>query len=397
MFGLYIHWPFCLSKCIYCDFGSKVVSHEEVNNSEFQNAYCECCKRQLRYFAKKIKSSGKTDALTSIYFGGGTPSLMRVDIVKDLIREAECLFGLTADSEITLEANPASIDKDRLLSLCDAGVNRISLGVQSFNNNTLAWLGRHHTAEQAMYMLDDTRKIFPKWSFDLIYGLPKQTIEEWLTELRLAYQISPLHLSLYTLIVDDNTPLGRMVSNGNVASKTNDELAEFYDVTNNFIKNHLTNNQMQLAQYEVSNYSISKHRSMHNCCYWQSYDYIGVGAMAHGRLFYSDGRYEIINKTNIREWMDDVYNKKMCGLQIERQLSSQEIVEEILLMGLRMIDGIDIYDINHRFNLELNEYLNIHAISRFIQDGYVMYDGKILKLTYNGLKILDILLPKILL
>ncbi len=389
MFGIYFHWSYCLSKCIYCDFGSSIIDNK-VDFEQLQSDYLECCKRQLYYFKSKIREQKQ---VSSIYFGGGTPSLLNASIINELIKSVKNDFDVLDDCEITLEANPTSSNEGKFYEFCNAGVNRLSIGVQSFSDKNLLFLGRKHNVKDAIKTIEIAKKIFPKYSFDLIYGLPNQTLEQWLVELKQALLQQPQHISLYTLIVDENTVLGKMVKNGIVIPKTEDEMSEFYDLTNSFI----TKNS-HLKQYEVSNYSIQKYESCHNLIYWKSYDYIGIGAGAHGRLFYNDGyRYEIKNIFSPNLWKDDIINNKNNGLEIERKLTKKEQVEEILIMGLRTKYGINIVDIKNRFNINVFDFLDDNNLNEMINNDFLTYneDDKILKLTYKGLKILDFVLQKI--
>ena len=387
MFGLYFHWSFCLSKCIYCDFGSKVLKDGD-SLQKLQEDYCKNCIKQLHYFAEKIR---KIEPLTSIYFGGGTPSILEPKIIENLINEARSIFGLTNDCEITLEANPTTFEIEKFANFAKAGVNRLSLGVQSFDDKNLSWLGRKHNAKQAKDAIKEIKNIFPKWSFDLIYGLPRQDLNEWLGELRQAIDLEPKHLSLYTLIVDDNTPLGEMVKRKIVIPKAEDEMADFYEATNEFIAKN-----SNLQHYEVSNYATIGNESRHNMTYWKSYDYIGIGAGAHGRLFYNDGnRYEIQNIFNPFDWNENLEIGKN-GLEVERILATEEQVEEILLMGLRIQEGIDIGDVKERFRIDLKDFLNIDKIKKLQLDGLMNFDGYRLNLTKKGMAILDAILVSLL-
>ncbi len=390
MFGIYIHWPFCLSKCIYCDFGSNILSKKEPELFVLQNKYCEFCKKQLLYFSKNIQNN-KYQKVTSIYFGGGTPSLLRPENISCIIQEVNNLFCVEQNCEITLEANPTSFEVEKFYQFRDSGINRLSLGVQSFDDNELSWLGRTHSAKQAIEAIEAIKKIFLNYNFDLIYCLPKQSIDKWINELMFALSLEPNHLSLYTLIIDKSTPLGKLVASGGVVPKTDDETAMFYDMTNDFIKK--TKN---IKQYEVSNYAVCGFESVHNCCYWNSYDYIGVGSMAHGRLRYKDGnRYETLCIKNVNEWFES-FNKKGNGLQIERKLQQKEQAEEILLMGLRTYNGINIKDIKDRFKFDLTKYLDCKNIIELEKRGFLSFKDDVLKLTYSGLKVLNAVLEKIL-
>ena len=383
MLGLYFHWSFCLSKCIYCDFGSRVLKNND-DLQKLQDDYCKNCIKQLHYFAKKIR---KIEPLTTIYFGGGTPSILEPKVVGILINEARSIFGLVENCEITLEANPTTFEIEKFANFAKAGINRLSLGVQSFNDKNLSWLGRKHTVEQAKQAIKEIKQLFSKWSFDLIYGLPKQTIDEWQFELEQALELEPKHLSLYTLIVDDNTLLGEMVKRRIVIPKTEDEIADFYEFTNDFIAKN-----SNLQHYEVSNYATDGNESKHNLKYWKSYDYIGLGAGAHGRVFYNDGnRYEIQNIFNPFDWSKNLEEDKN-GLEIEKILTQEEQIEEILLMGLRIKDGIDFDDIKSRFGIDLMEFLNTDKIKKLQLDGLVNFDGNKFYLTKSGLSILDTIL-----
>ena len=403
MVSIYFHWSYCLSKCIYCDFGSQILN-KNVNQEE----YCKCCIKQLHYFYNKINNSktfneiqnfnnkkhnNKNDKhIETIYFGGGTPSLLEPRIIEKILNEVDKIYGIADNCEISLEANPTSFEVDKFTDFKMAGINRLSLGIQSFDDNELLFLGRKHTSKEAIKVIEFVKKHFDKWSFDLIYGLPKQTLERWISELKTAIELEPQHLSLYTLIVDKNTPLGRLVEIGNIKPKTNDEMSIFYNKTNEYIMNN-----SKLIQYEVSNYAISGFESKHNMNYWKSNDYIGICAGAHGRLWYNDGnRYEIQNIFSPNSWQNNVLNGKN-GLEIEKVLTKQEQAEEILLMGLRIKDGIDFEDIRNRFDIDLFDFLNKKQLEVEIKNGYLLFNNKVLKTTAKGLIILDTILKNIVL
>lgn len=382
MFGIYFHWPYCLSKCIYCDFGTTILS-ADIN----QQNYAENCKKQLEYFSGKI---GQTEPITSIYFGGGTPSILEASIIAELVDYVKNTFDVTVDCEITLEANPTSFEVNKFKKFHQAGVNRLSLGVQSMNDDELRFLGRKHTVAQAMAAINEIKHIFPRWTFDLIYGLPKQTLTKWLDELAQALALGSQHMSLYTLIVDENTLLGQMVARKIVVPKTEDELADFYDATNEFIHRH-----SNLEHYEVSNYAVSGQESRHNLAYWNSDDYIGIGAGAHGRLRYADGqRYELQSIFNPHDWSQSIESGRN-GLEVERPLTEYEQAEEILIMGLRTKFGIDIDDMQRRFGFDLMKYLDTSKLAEFAKQKLVIYDNQKLKLTYQGLKVLDMIVTQL--
>ena len=310
--------------------------------------------------------------------------MLEPNIIAELVDCVKSTFNVAADCEITLEANPTSFEVNKFEKFRQAGVNRLSLGVQSMDNNELQFLGRKHTVAQAVAAINEIKQIFPRWTFDLIYGLPKQTLTKWLDELAQALELGSQHLSLYTLIVDEETLLGQMVARGIVIPKTEDELADFYDATNEFIRQN-----SNLEHYEVSNYAVSGQESRHNLAYWNSDDYIGIGAGAHGRLCYEDGhRYELQSIFNPKQWSENVKNNGN-GLEVERALTEYEQAEEILIMGLRTKFGIDLEDIRQRFGFDLRKYLDTSKLAEFAEQNLVIYDNKRLKLTYQGVKVLD--------
>lgn len=394
MFGIYLHWPFCLSKCIYCDFGSIVVDKEKFSLA-FQKTYAECCKKQLFYFKSKINRSYKDRHISSIYFGGGTPSLINVDVVKDLIVFIKQEFDLAEGCEITIEANPTSCCFDKFEKLRQCGVNRISIGVQSFNDINLSFLGRKHSSKEAIRTIEDAKKIFPKWSFDLIYGLPRQDLEKWLEELQFAMEFQPQHISLYTIIIEKNTLLEKMVKNGIVVPKSDDEMSVFYDATNDFFQNSSCSAE-KIRQYEISNYAIQGYESQHNMTYWKYHDYIGVGAGANGRVHYlcPNERFETISINKPQEWISCVQNGG-SGLVVENKLSKKEIAEEVLIMGLRTIYGIDVLDVKKRFDLDIMYFINLDEFYKFINDGYLNFNNNIIRLTKYGINLLDSIVYKI--
>ena len=391
MLGIYFHWPFCLSKCIYCDFGSEVVDCERFSLT-FQQTYAECCKKQLLYFKSKIKQTDYNQYVGSVYFGGGTPSLIDATIIRDLIYFIKQEFDLVDDCEITIEANPTSCCLEKFENLSKCGINRISLGVQSFDNINLSFLGRKHSVNDAIRTIEDAKKIFPKWSFDLMYGLPRQNLGKWLEELNFAMAFQPQHISLYTLIVERDTLLGKMVDNGIIVPKSDDEMSEFYDATNDFFRNC----QPEIQQYEVSNYAKKGYESRHNLTYWKSHDYIGIGAGAHGRMHYfsSNKRYETICISNSHKWIESI-QQGGNGLIAENQLLPQEIAEEIIMMGLRIRYGIDIVDIQKRFNLNIMEFLKNEELNEMINKRLLVFNNNRLYVSKEGLPLLDSIVCRI--
>jgi putative oxygen-independent coproporphyrinogen III oxidase len=322
--ALYIHWPFCRKKCPYCDFNSHVREH--VAYAQWQEAMLS----ELRHMVSNIAPT----PLTSIFFGGGTPSLMPPTIVEALLHEAERLLGFADDIEITLEANPTSSEATRFSAYRSAGVNRLSLGVQALNEADLHFLGREHSADEALRVVEMAANIFPRYSFDLIYARPHQTLDAWEAELRRALTYARGHVSLYQLTVEHDTPFARLYAAGGFTLPDDERANALYDLTEALCA------EAGLARYEVSNYAAPSHESHHNLTYWRGEPYIGIGAGAHGRLLSKDNRWIATNMLKSPErWLYAVQTHGH-GIEQECWVGEQERAEEILLGGLRLAEGI---------------------------------------------------------
>jgi putative oxygen-independent coproporphyrinogen III oxidase len=268
MFGLYIHWPFCARRCPYCDYNAHVRDTADIDG------HGRALVRELRHWGER--TAGRQ--LTSIFFGGGTPSLMPPKLVQELIVVAEDYWSFAGDMEITLEANPTSSEADKFRALNDAGVNRLSLGVQALNDADLKFLGRSHSTAEAKAAIQLAADIFPRYSFDLIYARPNQTLESWAVELELAATLWRDHVSLYQLTVEPNTAFATAYARGDFTLPDADAAAALYDYTLAFLAEH------SLDAYEVSSFAKPGGECRHNLCYWQYYDYVGIGCGAHSRL-----------------------------------------------------------------------------------------------------------------
>ncbi|MGL4371552.1 MAG: radical SAM family heme chaperone HemW, partial [Alphaproteobacteria bacterium] len=277
-FGLYIHWPFCLSKCPYCDFNSHVRS--QVDQSRFR----EALRQEMRWMATWMQTHADPNApdifhLKSIFFGGGTPSLMLPETVQALIEEAKNLWPFEDDIEITLEANPTSVEAEKFAQFREGGVNRLSLGIQSLRAEQLAFLGRHHTPAQSHQALHLASTLFPRFSFDLIYALPTQTPQAWEEELEEALRLyKPRHLSLYQLTYEPGTPFYTRFQRGDLKEPEEETAIALFEITQQLTKNK------GLEAYEISNYANPGEASVHNLGYWRGRPYVGIGPGAHGRL-----------------------------------------------------------------------------------------------------------------
>ena len=326
-FGVYIHWPFCAAKCPYCDFNSHV-RHRPVDQPRFVEAF----RREMETMRGW---TGPRD-VTSVFIGGGTPSLMQPETVGALLDAADRLWGLSAGIEITMEANPSSADAERFAGYRSVGVNRLSLGVQALNDADLKFLGRLHNADEALRAIAMARATFPRLSFDLIYARPGQTLESWEAELRRAIGHAADHLSLYQLTIEDGTPFKALYQAGKIPIPDPDEAADLYDLTS------AVTAELGLPAYEISNHAVTGAESRHNLIYWRYGDYVGTGPGAHGRFAVEGGEKRVtIAERNPETWAAKVAEEGH-GIVEEEMLDPQAQGDEMLLMGLRLAEGIDI-------------------------------------------------------
>lgn len=315
-----MHWPFCKSKCPYCDFNSHV--RESIDQEKWLNAYI----KELDYYRNILQ--GKK--IISIFFGGGTPSLAEPQVIEAIINKIQ----VSVDTEITMEANPTSIEARRFAQYAKAGVNRVSIGVQSFRSEQLQFLGREHSGLEAMKALELAQKYFPRYSFDLIYSLPEQSLADWQKELELALNLASGHLSLYQLTIEKGTRFFSDHKRKLFAMPDDDKSAEAFTLTNAIMAAH------QMPYYEVSNYARAGQECQHNLNYWRYGDYIGIGPGAHGRYTNATGaKIATVDRYSPEDWLNAV-NAKGHGLNTETILTAEEMRQEALLMGLRLREGI---------------------------------------------------------
>ncbi|MEO0635233.1 MAG: radical SAM family heme chaperone HemW [Pseudomonadota bacterium] len=329
-FGLYVHWPFCAAKCPYCDFNSHVRHHAPV-----QSDYATAFAREMAH----MRALTGPRALTSIFIGGGTPSLMEIGTVEAILTKAETLWGF-ADThagsiEITMEANPSSVEAERFRGYRAAGVNRVSLGVQSLRDEDLKWLGRLHSADEARHAIVLARDIFPRMSFDLIYARARQSLDDWQAELEEAIGLAADHLSLYQLTIEPDTAFWRLAEGGKTLILPPDDAADMYELTQQVTADH------GLARYEISNHAKPGCESRHNLTYWRQGDYVGVGPGAHGRIQVGDERRATATETNPEAWLQRV-TEHGHGMVSNEALDRSEQADEMLLMGLRLREGLDV-------------------------------------------------------
>lgn len=351
--GLYIHWPFCKAKCPYCDFNSHV-RHNGVDQKEFIKAY-------LIEMKKNRDLSGKRP-LHSIFFGGGTPSLMDVESVRLLLEEADKLWGIEQGAEITLEANPTSVESQRFQGYFDAGVNRISIGVQSLNDEALKWLGRQHSAIEAIKAIELARNIYDRVSFDLIYARQGLSLKDWEEELSQALQLHPDHISLYQLTYEKNTRFYELLKAGKHRELDEDIAADQYELTQTILA------KQGLPAYEISNYAKKGEESRHNLLYWRYHDYIGIGAGAHGRITQNKTK-KLATSTylNPEKWHQEILQTG-SPWQTYELLSKAEIADEMLVMGLRLVEGI-----SHSWLKQISDHeIDLNALKPLIDEDYLI-------------------------
>ena len=378
--ALYIHWPFCASKCPYCDFNSHV-REGGVDHPRFRAAL----RRELAHEATRV---GKRQ-VSSVFFGGGTPSLMQPETVALLLEDAAGLFAMAPDCEVTLEANPTSVEAAKLRGFRDAGVNRLSLGVQSLDEEALRFLGRKHDAREAVAALEHARATFPRLSFDLIYARPGQSEAAWRAELRQALALAADHLSLYQLTIEPGTRFATEHARGAFALPADDDAARMYEATAEEAA------RFGLRPYEVSNYAVPGAESRHNLAYWRYGDYLGIGAGAHQRLLLDGAMLATRRHRAPEEWAARVERDGHAAVE-ETVLSPQARGREALLMGLRLAEGVDPARVERRAGLPFAEAVDMAMLAALIEEGWMEWQGPRLRATDEGRVRLDSLLPVLL-
>lgn len=373
--ALYIHWPFCLAKCPYCDFNSHV--RERIPQDRFRDAL----RRELAWEAARLGPR----RLTSVFFGGGTPSLMAPETVHALLDDAFRLFPPAADIEVTLEANPTSVEASRLAAFRQAGVNRASLGVQSLDPVALRMLGREHSVAQARAALETARGIFPRLSFDLIYARPGQSEADWRDELRAALAMAADHLSLYQLTIEPGTRFETLHRRGEIVLPEGEAAAALYLATAEEAGRY------GLLPYEVSNYARPGAESRHNLAYWRYEDYAGIGPGAHGRVTL-DGTLRATRRHRAPEPWAERVEREGHGTVEETVLPQADRAREALLMGLRLTEGIDPDRFLRRTGTQLAAAVDPSVLEQAIEAGYLHWAGASLAATSEGRLRLDALL-----
>jgi putative oxygen-independent coproporphyrinogen III oxidase len=369
-FGVYIHWPFCLSKCPYCDFNSHV-RREQIDEP-----------RWLRAFAAEIAATAARvpgRSVSTIFFGGGTPSLMRPATIAGVIDAVARHWRIAPDVEITLEANPTSVEAERFRGYRAAGVNRVSLGVQALEDRDLAALGRTHSVREALAALSVARAIFDRYSFDLIYARPNQTPEQWSSELRTALAQAGEHVSLYQLTIEPETTFAALHAAGKLRPPDEDTARILYDITQDICAAH------GLPAYEISNHARAGGECRHNLIYWRGHEYAGIGPGAHGRLDIAGERHATATEKRPETWLAHV-DKDGHGVVAEEVLTSAERADEFLLMGLRLAEGIDLA----RYAEIAGRPLQPERIAMLHEHGFIETTAAgQLRVTLSGFPVLD--------
>jgi putative oxygen-independent coproporphyrinogen III oxidase len=378
-FGLYVHWPFCLSKCPYCDFNSHV--RERVDHHAWRAALL----RELDHYADE--TAGRT--LTSIFFGGGTPSLMEPATVAAVIERAGQRWRFAGDIEITLEANPTSVEAAKFAALASAGVNRVSLGVQALNDADLRFLGRHHSAGEARAAIEIARANFRRYSFDLIYARPEQTLAAWRSELAAALDLAGDHLSVYQLTIEPETVFGAAFRRGELQVPDEDTAAALFELTQDIL------GAGGLPAYEISNHARPGRECRHNLTYWRYGDYVGIGPGAHGRLTLGGEKFATRQHRAPEAWLAAVTARGHATRQRDPVPPSERLTE-LLMMGLRTVEGVDRARVITECGRSIEDALDRCKVDRLVDGGFLVLDDDGLRATPAGRQRLNTVIGELL-
>ena len=374
-FGVYVHWPFCLAKCPYCDFNSHV-RHAPPDQARFVAAF-------RREIAHMRALHGPAEAGT-VFFGGGTPSLMAPETVGSILEAIDDAWPIAADAEITLEANPTSVEATRFLGYRAAGVNRVSLGVQALDDGELKALGRMHSVAEALDAVAIARAAFERVSFDLIYARPRQTPESWAAELRRALAEGCEHLSLYQLTIEPGTAFEKLYSAGKLIVPDDDHARALWDVTQEITS------AAGMPAYEISNHARAGAQARHNLVYWRYGTYAGIGPGAHGRLAAGADRLATFTERQPERWLEAV-EAQGHGIVSEERLEPEIQADEMLLMGLRLAEGIDL----DRHARLAGHGLDVARIDALAAEGLVVRTGQRLRVTAAGFPVLNAVITEL--
>ena len=374
-FGLYIHWPFCQSKCPYCDFNSHVSSN--IDQEAWTEAYLSEISNNYHHSSEKI--------LNTVFFGGGTPSLMPSKTIETIITHILSLWKTSNQLEITLEANPTSIDVSRFKEYRSAGVNRVSVGVQSLDDTSLKYLGRLHTGKDAIIAVQTAQSVFDRVSFDLIYARQNQTIKAWEEELLSALSLGTNHMSLYQLTIEDGTVFGDRAKVGKLPGLPSEDLsADMYTLTQEIMSSN------RLPLYEVSNHAFLGEESRHNLIYWRGGDFIGIGPGAHGRYYQGPKRKATVMTKNPNKWLSQI-KKLGHGAEPSTVLSKSDEALEYLMMSARLVEGTDLKFLE-ALDSNLLNYNNIKGLTKL---GLIFVKNERIVVTPEGRPVLNSVLSEL--
>ncbi len=378
--SIYIHYPFCKSKCPYCDFNSHIF--QQINEEKFLQSYLN----ELHYFAPQLKNR----QVKTIFFGGGTPSLMPTYFVEKILAAISQIWNINKNCEITLEANPTSFEANKFKDFKAAGINRLSIGIQALNDVDLKFLGREHSASEAISTIKTASKIFDNYSFDLIYARPNQNLASWQQELQTAISLSANHLSLYQLTIEKGTKFYGQYLNKEFVLPDENLSADLYESTNQIT----STNGLEL--YEISNYAKAGFECKHNLAYWQSDDYLGIGAGAHSRVYLDDEtqRSAITLLHQPSTWLEASVQKGIAIQKIEK-IKPNELLEEIILMGLRLKDGIDNSVFQKHFRKDISKIFDFQKLKPLVNNGLILIDKKNIRITNQGLILTNSVIEKV--
>jgi len=372
LFGVYVHWPFCKSKCPYCDFNSHVA--DTIDHEQWREAYI----REIDYTASLTKGR----QVTSVFFGGGTPSLMEPKTVERVLNNITRQWSISDNVEVTLEANPTSVETQKFKDFKAAGINRVSIGVQSLKDRDLEFLGRRHNADEAVAALKIADKIFDRFSFDLIYARPYQSTDQWHAELKEALNFAKGHLSLYQLTIEPGTPFYMQHARGDFSVPQGELAADLYEVTQTVMED------ARLPAYEVSNHAQEGQESLHNLTYWRYREYAGIGPGAHGRLTLGAEKKATRTHRAPDIWLSNT-QEKGHGYHPFETVDRKARLAECLMMGLRLREGVSLTQIETETAMDARDALDFQKIKALVDEGLLLLSGTHIKPTMAGLQCLN--------
>ena len=373
--GVYVHIPFCIRKCPYCSFNSVVTTG--TSNDSYADLYINAVLKELLFHIREYPDLSD-NVLETIYIGGGTPSLMPPESIDRLVDGIQAVFPASSKQEITIEVNPGTVTYDKLIRFKEAGINRLSIGVQSFNENGLKSLGRIHSVQDSLNCYEDTRKAgFNNIGIDLIFGIPDQSIAEWEAGLEKAVSLKPEHISAYNLTIEDGTPFYKLLKDGRLLLPSEEDQVRMFESGIDRLKS------AGYIHYEISNYALDGFESCHNNRYWLGKNYIGLGAGSHSYTSFPDWGLRWWNETDPSGYIQHITNTGHAVTGMER-LTQDEAITEAIFLGLRRMNGIDMDLLSERFSISFKN-LYRHRVETLKTDGLLKEEARKLRLTRRGI------------